>query len=126
MKIIFLLGAAFSVYAFYVLVPIHDQFLTWWNVFNALLLIVTFLCAWGLWKRKRWSLPLSFLLALGAFGFGGYFVHFVWTFWIFEKPTFMENLLSTLHPCISVFVIMPLLWFAFFSRKSVREQFQGK
>ncbi len=70
MKIIFLLGAAFSVYMFYALVSIHDEFLSWWNVLNLILLIVTFLCAWGLWKRKHWALFLSLFLAVAAFGFG--------------------------------------------------------
>ena len=124
MKIIFLLGTAFSVYMFYALVSIHDQFLSWWNVLNLILLIVTFLCAWGLWKRKHWALFLSLFLAVAAFGFGCYIIHFVWTFWIFEKPTFFDRLLSTLHPRVCVFILFPVLWALFFSRKSVRKQFQ--
>ena len=123
MKIIYLLGAAFSIYMFYALFAIHDQLLTWWNLLNIFLLILTLICAWGLWKKKSWALVLSFLLALGALGLGGYLVHFVWTFWIFEKPSLLDRVLSTLHPRVSVFVLFPILWFLFFNRKSVKGKF---
>lgn len=124
MKIIFLLGAAFSAYLFYALVSIHDRLLSWWNVLNLALFIVTLLCAGGLRNRRRWAFFLSLILAVAALGFGCYIVHFVWTFWIFEKPTFLDRVLSTLHPRVSVFILFPVLWLLFFSRQSVREQFQ--
>lgn len=39
-------------YLFYALVSLHDRFLSWWNVLNLALFIVTLLCAWGLCEEK--------------------------------------------------------------------------
>ena len=64
----------------------------------------------GLWHLKRWALVLSRFVAVAAMGFGGYLVHFAWTFWIFQTPTLTDRILAVLRPQVSLLLIMPLLW----------------
>ena len=123
-KTFVLLGAAFGGYVVYALVAITDRLLSWWTPLHAAISIALVICVWGLWKAKRWAWRLSLFLALAAFGFGCYVAHFVWTFWIFEKPTLLDRLLDELHPRVSVFWIFPVVWILYFTRRRVREQFK--
>ncbi len=118
------LMSLFGVYFCYVLVMIADGRMMPWLFVNGPIMIATAACLWGLWRLRRWALNLSFVLLLLAFGWGVYFVHFVWTFWIFQEPTVKDRILNALNPQVSVFIIFPLLWAFYFSRSAAREQFQ--
>jgi len=118
------LGLAFGIYVCYALVSITDKLLSPWTILQGAIFSAWVICVWGLWKSRRWAWQLSLFLALAAFGFGGYVFHFTWTFWIFEKPTLLDRMASTLHPQASLFWIFPLVWLIYFSRTRVREQFK--
>jgi len=105
-----LLGLAFGVYVCYALVMMNDQIRSAWTLLHAAIFSALILCAVGLWKSKAWALRLSLILALAALGFGFYLAHFVWTFWIFEKPTTLERIRSILHPRVSIFLVFPVIW----------------
>ncbi len=107
----------FGIYAFYCFWMIVDEKTPLWGILYGIGLSAYIVCLWGIGRRKAWAVPLSYALMLGAFGFGCYLVHFVWTFWIFQKPTLTENILNTLHPRISAFIIFPVVWIVYFMRR---------
>ena len=115
----FLTAAAFffGIYAFYCLWMIADEKTVLWGAFYGLELAASLVCLWGMIQQKPWALILSLMLMLAALAFGINLVHFVWTFWIFEKPTLADRFFSALHPRVSVFIVFPVIWLAYFLRR---------
>lgn len=122
-KTMFVLGMAYSAYIGYALVDMTDRFASFQTMIDAVVFVAMIVCFIGLWRSKRWGLWLSWALAAAAFAWGCYLVHFVWTFWIFEEPTFKEQVLNVLHPRVSVFVFFPAVWLVYFTRPKVRALF---
>lgn len=122
-KIFLGLGVAFALYMGYAMIEMTDGFWSWRSLFNAAVFIAAAVSFWGLWLAKRWGLWLSLALALGALVWGAFLLHFVWTFWIFDEPTFGEKLVSVLHPRVSIFVVFPVLWLLYFLRSRARAFF---
>ena len=123
-KVLILLGFAFGIYVCFALFAMEKSLASWWTVLSAAISLTLLICVGGLWKAKRWALKLSLVLALAALGLAAYLVHFVWTFWIFEKPTLLKRILDELHPRVSLFWIFPLVWLFYFTRPKVKEQFK--
>lgn len=123
-KVLIGLGMIFAVYTGLVLIEMTDEALSWQGFFDAGIFLATAFCFWGLWRSRAWALGLSYVLALAALAWGGFLVHFVLTFWIFDEPTVWESLVNVLHPRVSVFVLFPLIWLFYFSRAPVRAVFK--
>ena len=113
-----LTGAAFlfGIYVFYCIWMMADEKPILWEILYAFGATVSLVSLWGVMKSKGWAVFLSCALMLAALAFGINLVHFVWTFWIFKEPTFVDRILSALHPRVSVFIIFPVVWLAYFSR----------
>lgn len=125
-KVADIMTAAFSLFGLYVLYcfwMIQDEKNYLWGIFYGVLLGVFLTSFWGIVRKKYWAILLSYAFLSVAFALGIYLVHFVWTFWIFEEPTILERILSVLHPRISVFILLPALWLAFFNRKENKALF---
>ncbi len=122
-KTMLILGMAFAGYMGYALVDMTDKLVSLQTVLDIVILITVISCFVGLWKSKRWALWLSWGLAVAAFVWGCYLIHFVWTFWIFSAPTLAERIVQVLHPRVSVFVIFPAVWLVYFVRREMRDQF---
>jgi len=97
------------------------------DVFAILLTAACFLAAvvsfFGVWHGKRWAFVLSRFVAVVALGFGGYFAHFVWTFWLFQTPTLTDRILAVLRPQVSLFLIAPIVWLVLSFLPAVRTKF---
>ena len=113
----------FGVYVFYVLFMLIEGERSWWTVFDIVALVAYIVCLVGLWKQKRWARYLSFYLMAGVLGLGLYLTHFVWTFWIFEKPTLWDRIHHVVHPRISSLLIFPVIWISFFLKSDHKQLF---
>ena len=122
-KTMLILGMMFAGYLSYALIEMTDKFISLQTVFDVGIFVAIITCFVGLWKSKRWALWLGWALAGAALVWGGYLIHFVWTFWIFAAPTLTERILNVLHPRVSVFVLFPLTWLIYFTRPKVRALF---
>ena len=122
-KTMFILGMAFSCYIGYALVDMTDKLVSLQAVLDAGIFLAIAACFVGLWRSKRWALRLSWVLAAAALVWGGYLIHFVWTFWLFSSPTLAERITNVLHPRVSVFVIFPAAWLIYFTRPKIRALF---
>jgi hypothetical protein len=78
---------------------------------------------WGMWHLKRWALILSWVLAGCALALGLYWVHFAWTFWLFDEPTFLDRVRAELNPIILLWWVTPSAWLWYFTRPSVTTHF---
>lgn len=123
-RFLIVLGVIFSAYVCCLLVMMNDRSLPVWNFLYGILFSISIFCAGGLWLAKKWAWILSLVLALMGFGLGLYFVHFAWTFWIFQQPTFFDRVFAVLHPRIVVLVLFPLFWFFYFMRSAQRSFFR--
>ena len=123
-NVLILLGFAFGIYVCFALFAMEKSIASGWTVLYAAISLVFLICMGGLWRAKRWALKLSLVLAFATLGLAAYFVHFVWTFWIFQKPTLLDRILDELHPRVSLFWIFPGVWLFYFTRPKVREQFK--
>ncbi|MBI4115490.1 MAG: hypothetical protein HY447_02835 [Candidatus Omnitrophica bacterium] len=119
-KILIFLGVLYSAYVCYALVNINEKLLSWWTLLDAAIFIALVTCVWGFWKSRPWAIPLSLVLALAGFGFGCYLAYFVWTFWLFEEPTLLDRIKNVLHPRVSVFLVFPVIWMIYFTRRALR------
>jgi len=122
-KIMYILGIMFSGYLGYALVESTSQLVSLEGGIAAGVFTAMIGCFVGLWKARRWALWLSWALAVAALAWGGYLIHFVWTFWIFAAPTLKEQIVNVLNPRVSVFVIFPAVWLVYFTRPKVRALF---
>ncbi|HOW58864.1 MAG TPA: hypothetical protein PLO78_03960 [Candidatus Omnitrophota bacterium] len=102
---------------------IQDRALSW--ILGACVFCVLLIASLaGMWQSKKWALRLSWFLATIVFGLGCYIAQFAWTFWLFQEPTLMDRIRSVLHPGVSLYLIIPLLWFSFTLRAAFRSQFR--
>ncbi len=118
-----ILGMAFAGYMGYAMVDMTDKLVSLQTILDILIFIAMISCFVGLWKSKRWALWLSWGLAVAAFVWGCYLIHFVWTFWLFSSPTLAERIVQVLHLRVSVFVIFPAAWLIYFTRAKIRAIF---
>lgn len=109
--------------AWFLILMLQDHAWVWIFGTCVYLLLLIASCA-GMWKSKKWALYLSWFLASVAFGFGCYMAHFAWTFWLFKEPTLMERIRAVLHPSVSSYLAIPLLWFLFTLRHRFRSAFK--
>ena len=122
-QIMLILGMLFACYIGYALVDMTSRFFSFQTVLDAWIFTSIIACFLGLWRLKRWALWLSWGLALAAFAWGCYLIHFVWTFWLFSSPTLMERIGNVLNPRVSVFVIFPILWLIYFTQPKTKAFF---
>jgi hypothetical protein len=93
-------------------------------VAGVLTLALTALTARGLWRWRRWALWLSWAIAAGMLVLGGFGARFVWTFQPFQEPTLWSRAMDVLlNPTVMPFLVCPLIWLAYFTRRGVRAQF---
>ena len=122
-KAMLILGMFFTCYIGYAMADMTQGLLTLQATIDVAILGAAIACFIGLWRSERWALWLSYGLAVAAFAWGCYLLHFVWTFWLFAAPTLMERITNVLHPRVSVFVIFPAAWLIYFIQPKVRALF---
>lgn len=81
---------------------------------------------WGMWRLRRWALRLSWALAAAAFAVGCYWVHFAWTFWLFQEPTIWDRVRAVLNPLILLWLGAPTAWLVYFTRPMVTARFTAR
>jgi len=74
----------------------------------ALTLLALIVGVWGIVFSKPWG--RSFFLAgnVAYLGFGVYITHFVWTFWLIEKPALQERVINTAPYFVSG-ILLPII-----------------
>lgn len=94
------------------------------GIIGAIVFAASVLCAWGMWRMRRWALKLSWFIALAVFVCGCYGVYFMWTFWMSGEPTLWDRIKSVLHPLVVMHFVLPVFWLIYFTRPNVKGQFK--
>ena len=96
-----------------------------WNAVGFVLAFGMIFSALGMWRFKKWALQLSFSVIFFFLFLGCWLEYLVWDMRVlFPDTTLGGVLLELLNPRISMFVIIPIIWFSYFLRPSVRKEFQ--
>ncbi|HTL48203.1 MAG TPA: hypothetical protein VL688_09135 [Verrucomicrobiae bacterium] len=101
----------------------QDEGLSWWNASFAAYLILIPWTAFGMLKFRYRSMVIGNFLTAGLLAFGVYAAHFAWSFWLFKEPTVTDRILALFRPQVFCLVAGPVIWFLYFSRRSVRQLF---
>lgn len=95
-----------------------------WAMGGGMALAGVALCAWGMWRRRRWALWLSRALAVAAFGLGCLASYFSWDFFLWTRPTLQQRMQAVLRPDVFLLLAVPLLWLLWSFRSDIRSQFR--